>query len=129
MDSLLHNSRKPDVSFFRSGRIDITASVCKALDLHVGDVIDVAVDGSEYYLFVRHRHDPSSPSIGRHQATVRSTKGKSHNMRCYSSKLCQLMLSLFTDTDHDVLRVPAGKVKTNSCYGNMVSLVTSIKIQ
>ena len=45
-------TRRPDITFYRNGRIDITASVAERLSLRAGDVIDIARGKEEYYLYV-----------------------------------------------------------------------------
>ena len=54
IQSLLEKSRKADISFHRNGKIDITARVARLLSLRRGDVIDVGVDNTECFLYVRH---------------------------------------------------------------------------
>lgn len=123
MQTILQTTRRPDVSFFPSGKIDITARVARMLDLHPGDVIDVAIDGREFLLFVRVRQ-----ASGNHEAMVRPTKRRSHNLRCYSRRLCQYMIGLHCDDTSTPLRVPAGRVRQHEVYGTMVSLVTLLNI-
>lgn len=89
MRTILDITRRHDVTFFPSGKIDITARVARIMELQRGDVIDIAIDGDEYYLFVRHR---AQNVVGCHQATVWPTKERSHNFRCYSRRLCNAML-------------------------------------
>lgn len=126
MQTILQHSRRPDVSFYPSGRIDITARAARAIDLHEGDVIDIAFDNSDYKLFVKHR----AGTIGRHEATVHATKNGSHNFRCYSKTLTGHILQRFTDDPlHDSLRVPAGRIIHNEYYGPMISIITKYNIQ
>lgn len=87
MQSVITRFRKPDITFFPCGRIDITAKVAKALDLQDGDSIDVATDNGDFFLYVRRRFDPECDF--RFNATVHSTKGRSYNFRAYSVELCQ----------------------------------------
>ena len=63
MQSILGNTRKADITFYASGRIDISARVAKHLQLSRGDVLDIMIDQDEFYLYVRLR----SPN-GRHEA-------------------------------------------------------------
>ena len=62
MQSILGNTRKADITFYASGRIDISARVAKHLQLSRGDVLDIMIDQDEFYLYVRLR----SPN-GRHE--------------------------------------------------------------
>lgn len=84
------HTRRPDVSFYRNGRIDITASVARVLDLHDGDVIDIDYQNGEYMLYVRLRGENA---IGRHEAQCRPTKEGTFNYRAYSKKLCTAILA------------------------------------
>ncbi len=95
MKSLLGNSntRRADITFFSTGRIDISSALSKQLHLHNGDVIDIIEHNSEYYLIVRHR---SVNVIGRHVGQCYPTnKHKScNNYRCYSKQLCRAIVSI-----------------------------------
>ena len=91
MTSILGNTRKPDVSFYSNGRIDIAARVVKVLGIERGDVIDVATDGDEYLLYVAHKGKEVS---GAHEAQCYpSNIRKTHNYRCHSKRLCDAMMA------------------------------------
>lgn len=106
MTSLLgNNSRRPDISFHTNGTIDITARVAKMLNLADGDVIDVALDDGEYYLYVRWRGKFIS---GNYEAQVHPTKRGSHNFRAHSAKLCRNVLRYSGVDNNDVVRLPVG---------------------
>lgn len=66
MESILGNTRKADIVFYSSGRIDITSHIAKQLHLSRGDVLDIMSENGELYLYVRYR----SPTGGRHEACV-----------------------------------------------------------
>lgn len=86
MQTLLTRTRRPDITFHRSGIISITARVGGMLGLHEGDSINIAVSGGEYFLFaVRH-------CIGRHEAQCFPTKRGGRNLRANSARLCRLLL-------------------------------------
>ena len=125
MTSLLQNTRRPDVTFHASGRIDITARIARQLSLSKGDVIDIATDGNEYLLYVRHRAENVT---GAHEAQCWPTnKGKHHsnNYRCQSRRLCQAVINAVRPTA-DVLRLPAGPCVQHACvaYREAVPLIT-----
>ena len=89
MTSLLQNTRRPDVSFYSSGRIDITARIARALGINPGDVINIDTDGNEYILYVCHRAEQLT---GQHEAQCYPTKRGKHrnnNYRCHSRQLCR----------------------------------------
>lgn len=87
--SILGNTRRPDISFFASGKIDITSRIVKALDMAEGDVIDVMVGNGEYYFYVSSH---SSIVCGRHEAQCYPSKHGSRHFRAYSRRLCAAML-------------------------------------
>lgn len=86
MRNLLENTRRPDITFNRNGRIFITARVARILSISPGDTINVAVMGEEYMLFAQHK------SIGRHTATCYPTKKGSNNFCANSAQLSRAML-------------------------------------
>lgn len=104
MRSLLgRNSRRPDVTFHANGRIDITARVARVIGIADGDVIDVAFEGGEFYMFVKLKAEECT---GRHEAQCWATKRGSHNFRAHSKRLCQNIMRLSGATD--VARLPVG---------------------
>lgn len=98
MQSILGNTRKADITFYRSGRICISAHISKLLSLRSGDVIDILADepksphqhgGGEIYLYVKHR---TANLVGRHEGMVfRSNKSGSHSIAS-STKLSRYIL-------------------------------------
>lgn len=126
MHSILNITRRPDVTFYPNGRIDITSRIAKVLNLCEGDVIDIAVNGCEYQLYVKHK---ANSYVGSHEATVRPSKTGSRNFRCYSKRLTHVMMRTQGYGFNDVLRVPAGECQTFNNYGCMVSLITKINLQ
>lgn len=108
MESLLKNQRRPDISFHRNGRIDISANVVKALDLQRGDSIDVTTDGYEYLLYVSHR-----AGNGRFEAQCLPTnmKKSTNSFRAHSVRLVKAVRNIIPAERNigDILRLPAGK--------------------
>lgn len=88
MQSVLGNTRKADIVFHASGRIDITARVAKSLDLQHGDVIDIMLGYGEWYLYVKHR----SPKVGRHEGMAFRSNGRGNHFRVWSKTLCNAIL-------------------------------------
>lgn len=125
MQQIIGISRRPDITFYPNGRIDITARIARAISLHHGDVIGIAINGTERYIYVRLRADMVN---GRHCATVHATKRGSHNFRCYSRQICQAMLSSSADSSHP-LRCPAGQVIQHPQYGSMMAIIYKFNIQ
>jgi hypothetical protein len=90
MGSIIGNSRRPDVTFYINGRIDITSRIAKQLCLTEGDVIDIDKRNGEYLLYVRYRSDCA---IGRHEARCKASKNNSNNFRAYSKQLTDAILN------------------------------------
>lgn len=59
MENLVSATRKHDITFHRSGRIDISARLAKLLSLAPGDSVMIAKDCGEYYIYVSHRASQS----------------------------------------------------------------------
>ena len=100
--SLLDSSRRSDVTFHSTGRIDISSHASREIGLEAGDVIDVLTDGRYYYLCVRHR---AADVVGRHEARVWAVNRnglRRHHFRCWSRRLCLAVLDV---TGGDVARV------------------------
>ena len=121
MHSILDNTRRPDVTFYPNGRIDITARVAKILDLHQGDVIDIADNGGiEYLLYIKYRGETL---VGNHESVCRQSKRRSRNFRAYSKRRGCCGVGVAGRKD-EPLRIHAGEVLTYKDYGKMVSLIT-----
>ena len=130
MDTLLPNSRRPDVTFYPDGRIDITAHVAKILHMQQGDVIDIVLAGAEYLLYVRLR---SNECVGRHEAQVypsKRGKHKANNFRAYSKTICRAIRKAatvpggFSAGENSPLRLPAGTPITYGTAGTAIPLIT-----
>lgn len=124
MESLLKTTRRPDIAFYRNGRIDISANVVKALDIQRGDSIDVTTDGYEYLLYVSHR-----AGVGRFEAQCLPTnvKKSTNSFRAHSIRLCRAVRGAIPvgRAIGDILRLPTGKAyhsKTLDC--TVVPLIT-----
>ena len=87
--SILGNTRRADISFWTSGKIDIASRVVRALRMEPGDVIDIMAAGGEYYLYVAAR---ASQLCGRHEAQCFPSKHGSRHFRAYSRRLCSVIL-------------------------------------
>lgn len=88
MQSILGNTRKTDITFHDSGRIDISAHVSKALAIRQGDVIDILQGDEEIYLYVKYH----APTVGRHEAACFPTHRHSWHFRAWSQKLCRYII-------------------------------------
>ena len=125
MKHLLGNTRRHDITFCADGRIEISAHVTRALDIHPGDVIDIALDdlGREVYLYVKHRQP-----AGRHKAQCyRTGKGRTCNsLRAHSVEICRQVLDLngFSTTQ---ARLPVGDLVEVSGIGKTLPLIIRYK--
>lgn len=90
MHSILGNSRKTDLTFFKNGRIDISAHVTKILKLEKGDALDVVAGNGEMYIYVKIH----APTVGRHEAACFPTHERSNHFRAWSLRLCRAMMDL-----------------------------------
>lgn len=121
MRSVLGSTRRPDITFHQSGKIDITARVSNVIGIEDGDVIDLAEDRGEYYLYVRVK---ASDAIGKHEGRCRSTKrckNGSRNFRAYSKRLCDFVLS--RSGSQGKVRVPTGKGGDIPILGRAINVI------
>ena len=121
MRSVLGSTRRPDITFHRSGKIDITARVSNAIGIMEGDVIDIAEDRGEYYLYIRVK---AQDAVGRHEARCRATKKSKQggrNFRAYSRQLCAFVLS--QSGASDIARVPAGVAEEIPKLGRAINVI------
>lgn len=122
MQSILGNTRRHDLVFHVSGRIDLSASVGKQLSLKNGDSVDIAEHSGEYYLYVKTRN---SDRLGRHIAQCFSTNKRLHTcntFRCQSRKLAQAVLQLCNL--HQKACIAVGQALEIENYGICIPLIT-----
>lgn len=86
MIRLLDKTRRHDITFYRNGRILITARVVRMLGLSPGDSINIAITDGEYLLYALHN------PFGRHEAQCYPTKRGSHNFCANSARLTRAVL-------------------------------------
>lgn len=118
-------TRKHDIIFHRSGRIDILSRVSKALDIQGADLIDIAVEDGEYYLYVRGK---AKDSFGRHEgrcfSTKKTSKSSSRHLRAHSKKLTNAIMSKFPNLNR--VRISAGSVIDNApSIGKAIILIVN----
>lgn len=123
MPNLLNRIRRPDVTFYPGGRIDISSRIARKLSLKKGDVIDVYVEKGEYMLYVRLR---AENLIGRYVAQCyHSNRGKrkSNRMCAQSCKLTEAMFMTSGIGCERPLRLPAGEPITIEGKGLVIPLI------
>ena len=104
MKSILPNSRKHDITFHASGKIEISAHIARKLSLTPGDVIDIAEVSGELYLYVKLRSaNYTGRYDGRVWATAQNGKG---TFRTWSKAIAKAVLNKAHATDR--LRCPCG---------------------
>lgn len=126
MTTILKTTRRPDVSFYANGRIDITARVTKALNLSEGDCIGIAVVDNDFLLYKKYQ---AAEIVGRHEARLRITKrGKyrNSNMRTNSRTLCAAILSAVGNADK--ARLPVGNLICDSQLGPAMPIITKLPL-
>jgi hypothetical protein len=125
MESLIGNTRKPDLSFFKDGHIDITARVAKSINLEDGDVIDILKDGKELYLYVKTK---SKDVVGLHTGRCRTTSPSKgyRNFRTNCKRLCDAIFGLCSNDG--VVKLAAGESFEMPNVGIVVPLITRINL-
>lgn len=121
MTSILGNTRRADIKFHHSGKIEISATIAKQLSISRGDVIDIIIHKGEYYLVVRAKADQI---LGRHEAqcfTVNAKAKHSHSFRAHSKRLCRAILQV---TGSKEAFLPAGIAESIEPYGIAIPLIT-----
>lgn len=89
MKPLALNNVHPDIKFYPSGLITLSARVVKLLGIKEGDVINVMTEDKEHYLYVQYR----SP-LGKFSGKCLKHKRGSHYMRVYYKDLARAMIGL-----------------------------------
>lgn len=89
MKSICPQSRKHDISFYPSGRIDISAHIARKLQLTDGDVIDFVFDKGELYIYVKLR---AGNYAGRHDGRVWATAHGKGTFRTWSKAMTTAVL-------------------------------------
>lgn len=103
--SILGNTRRADISFYSSGKIDITSRIANALGMVDGDVIDIMMWKGEFYLYVSVH---ASDICGRHEAQCFPSKRGGRHFRTWCRRLCSAIISECGETSRASLA--AGEV-------------------
>lgn len=104
-------SRKVDLTIYRTGRINISAHVSKLLGLSVGDVLDMAIDKQEgeYYLF---RRICADEAVGRHAGRCYPSSSRTPNNNClriYSREISDEIFNVVSPPNSEkVIRLLCG---------------------
>ena len=120
--TIISTTRRGDITFHKNGRIDITAHVARTLDIHPGDVVNIAIRGDrclEYYLYVVKRKEQT---VGRHACTCRNVKNNGNYLRVFSKTLALNILKMCPETDKVSVRV--GRPEIMPDIGPALPLIT-----
>lgn len=124
MKSILMEARRPDITFHRSGLIELTSRIAKMLDLHDNDAIDILRPDDDYvmpdcYLVVH------KDAMGSRPRVRPSHKGKRINRhyRAHSVVMCRYILRLCHQQERVSLNV--GERVTLHPYGYALPLITA----
>lgn len=99
MEKIIPNTRRPDITFHRTGEIYITARVARILHLTGGSCINVVVEKGEHLLFAEH----SPVMIGSHTGRCYPVNAGSRYFRANSVRLCRAILNLCGVSDRAAL--------------------------
>lgn len=111
------SSRKPDVVFHRSGRIDIKRRAARALGAKDGDVVNVCAEGGHYYLCIT-AHNAED---GCHSATCRISSPRGYALRAHSCSLSRALLSAMGCSEARIA-VFTGDPEENPVFGRILPL-------
>ena len=114
----LCSSRKPDLVFWHTGRIDITSHVARRLRLTAGDVVNIMTDGEEYYLYVQYR----APLQGRYEGAVFPSNRNGNHFRTCSKRICIRILEECRAVDR--ARLCVGTPVESEYYGILLPIIT-----
>lgn len=125
MRSVIDNTRRPDVIFYRNGKIEIAANVAKTLNLQAGDVIDIITNNIEYYLVIRYK---ANEVVGNHDGKVMRSNKRGNHLRCYSKKICNKIFSICNFEVNSYLyfekvRLACGLLTDLSTHGKALPLI------
>lgn len=88
METLLPHTRRPDITFYRNGKIYISAHVARNLAIRPGSTIDIIVTQGEYLLYSTCRQ----PSPRRFVARCYQTRRGENTYRACSVTLCRALM-------------------------------------
>lgn len=124
MESIINSIRKrrPGLTFYKNGRIDIAANVSKDLELSEDCAIDILHDNGEYYLRKTAVQKYIQPSL----KCMRVGK-KSCSFRTFSVELCKCMYNIAdVKTTTEKFALPTGSPINNRKYGVLIPIITRI---
>lgn len=86
MLSILRHTRKPDIVFYKTGRIEVARRLARILGIRKGDVLNLIQENDRYYLYL------SSLAVwsnGTHEAACAPSAPGSRHFRAHSVALAR----------------------------------------
>ncbi|MCM1451465.1 MAG: hypothetical protein NC102_04360 [Clostridium sp.] len=84
---ILGKSRRADVTFHKSGRIDVSGFAASRIGLRHGDAVNVATVNGRYYMYIACKGERM---LGSFNSVCRSTRG--HTLRAHNKALAQILI-------------------------------------
>ena len=106
-------TRRPDVVFHASGRIDLKRRAALALGVAEGDVINVAAEDGRFYLCISSK---AGGVAGCHRATCRPATAGGRCFRAHSRSLCSAVIKAMGD-DAEKVCVITGDPLLSAAFG------------
>ncbi len=103
--SIIPMTRRGDVTFHADGRIDLTAHVVKALDLHPGDVINIIKSDDEHPEHYLYRSRMAAETTGRHTCVCHPANKGGNYLRVFNKQMAHYILGICDSCNRISLRV------------------------
>lgn len=118
-------ARKPDLKIYRSGKIDLSANVCKLLNIEEGDAVGCAYVRGSWWLYVRlYRAEIAGICRGR---VRRINRGKTRTLRMWCKEVAAALLD--AAGGGDMLAVPVGEASCVDGIGKAVEIILKLKLR
>lgn len=118
---LADRRQRYDIIFYRSGRIDISARIARALHILPNDNLDILTitytrSIPEHFLYIRSNNLP--------EARLRPTNHLGQHYRCYSKTICQEIFRLSSTIGCKRLPLLCGETRNIPGIGTCITLIT-----
>ncbi len=109
-NSILGHTRRPDITFSRQGKVELSARLSRLLNLMPHDVVDILQDDrtGDCYVYCKHRSNGT-----RHDAQVFPTNRYGNHFRLHSKKLCRAVFARFPYHKGNKLSMPVAEALQN----------------
>lgn len=124
MEDLFSVKRRSDITLNADGTIVLNKRVNDLLSLHEGDVVNIAKDGIEYYLYsIGNKEGRYSNRLRRRKIT----KKEPRNLRFHNKKLCEYVRGIMK-TDYP-LHINAGELINKDGRDNITLIIHDSRVQ